>query len=288
MREEYRAGIQSLEEVTTLLRRVRAAHPTAGVYEAADFQWRWRKPRSTDTFPQLFWYDHRGQPEAAVIATDEVDAISLDPILMPDANPDRIDHVVERGLVHATVSGSDVFDFVVDRADDAMIEVLAGRGFTRIEDEMVDSWLPAGARPEISILPSDYRLADRRDMVSVPHHMTARNGPDVEERLRQTQLYRPDLDLVVLDSDDRVASYGLFWFDPETATGLVEPMRTEDNHQGRGLGRHVLTTGINLVFDAGATRIKIAWEPHNLPAHTLYTSIGFNTTRKCARVSRSG
>ena len=286
MLEEHRVGIRYLEEVTTLLQRVRAAHPTAGVFEAADFQWRWGKPRSTDTIPQLFWYDDAGRPEAAVIATDEGDGIDLDPIVMPDAGPDWIAHVVERGLDHANESGFDAVEFVIDRADDIMAGVLAGHGFTIMKDEAVDSWLAASARPATGALHSDYRLANRLDTLSTPHHMSVRNGPDVEERLRQTSLYRADLDLVVLDGDDRAVAYGLFWFDPETATGLVEPMRTEDDHQRRGLARHLLTAGINLLVDAGADRIKIAWEQDNPSAVTLYTSVGFAAVRPCAVVSR--
>jgi GNAT superfamily N-acetyltransferase len=93
--------------------------------------------------------------------------------------------------------------------------------------------------------------------------MIHRSGPDVETRLRQTSLYRPDLDLLVLDSRDGVAAYGLLWFDPETVTGLVEPMRTEDDHQQRGLARHLLTVVIDLLAEAGAVRIKICFEPDN-------------------------
>lgn len=258
----------------------------AGVYEAADFQWWWRKPRSTDSFPQLFWFDDADRPVAAVIATDWGDTIGLDPIVMPDVGLDWIGHVIERGLAHAGESGFEVVDFVIDRADDVMADVLAAHGFTKLEDEMVDSWLAAEARPAISTLHQGYRLTSRLDTLSAPHHMTGRNGPDVEERLRQTSLYRTDLDMVVLDGDDNVAAAGLFWFDPETATGLVEPMRTEDDHQRRGLGRHVLTTGINLLFDAGASRVKIAWDQDNLAAKRLYTSVGFDLVRECAVVSR--
>lgn len=287
MREDHRVGIAYLEEVTTLLQRVRAAHPTAGVFEAADFQWWWRTSRSTDVLPQLFWFDDAGSPEAAVIATDWGDRIGLDPIFMPDAGTDWIAHVVERGLGHANESGLEAVEFAIDRADEVMADVLAGHGFTNLEDELVDSWLASEARPAINALNPDYRLASRIDTLSAPHHMSARSGPDVEERLRQTSLYRGDLDLVVLDSDDRAVAYGLFWFDPETATGLVEPMRTEDDHQRRGLARHVLTSGINSVFDAGADRIKIAWDQENPAARTLYTSVGFNHVRECAVVSRS-
>ena len=287
MREEHRVGILYLEEVTTLLQRVRAAHPTVGQFEAADYQWWWRTPRATDVLPQLFWFDDADSPEAAVIATDWGDAIGLDPIVMPDATPDWIAHIVERGLAHANESGFDAVYFVIDRADDVMADVLAGHGFSTMEDELVESWLAVTDRPATSTLHSDYRLASRLDTLSAPHHMRVRSGPDVEERLRQTPLYRADLDLLVLDSRDRVAAYGLFWFDPETSTGLVEPMRTEDDHQRRGLARHVLTAGINLLVDAGADRIKICFEPDNPASRDLYLSVGFEPVKQCAVVSRT-
>ena len=106
-----------------------------------------------------------------------------------------------------------------------------------------------------------------------------RNHPDIEARLRQASLYRPALDLVVMDDHDDVAAYGLFWYDPETATGLVEPMRTEDNHQRQGLGRHILTRGIGLLANAGATRIKICFEPRNPASKHLYLSVGFEPVK---------
>ena len=287
MREQHRVGIRYLQEVTSLLQRVREAHPTAGVFEAADVQWWWRKPRRTDMLPQLFWFDDAGRPEAAVIATDWGDSIGLDPIVMPDATRDWIAHVVERGLAHADELGFDRVNVVIDPAADFMADVLAGHGLTSVKDEAADSWLAADARPAISTLHPNYRLASRLDTLPAPHHMTVRNGPLVEERLRQTSLYRPDLDLVVLDGDGRAAAYGLFWFDPVTVTGLVEPMRTEDDHQRRGLGRHVLTAGINRLFDAGAERIKIAFRQDNPAARTLYASVGFKSVRPCVVVSRA-
>ena len=275
MREQYRVGVHYLEAATALLQRVRSAHPTKGLYEAADLQWWWRTPRSTDNFPQLFWFDHLGRPEAAVIATDWGDRIALDPIIMPDATPDWVAHVIERGLAHATESGFGAVELEVDRADDVMRAVLASLGFAIKEDGLVETWLAADARPAISPLHADYRLSSRRDTMLRPHHMIKRSGPDVAQRLLQTSLYRSDLDLLILDRDDNHAAYGLFWYDPATATGLVEPMRTEDDHQRRGLARHVLTTGIDLLAKAGAVRIKICFEPGNPASGNLYLSVGF-------------
>lgn len=140
----------------------------------------------------------------------------------------------------------------------------------------------------ISPLPEDYRLSSRLHTMQRPHHMinVERNHPDVEPRLREISLYRPDLDLVVHDSGGKVAPYGLFWHDPETATGLVEPMRTEDDHQRRGLARHILTTGIDLLADAGAERIKICFEPGNPASRSLYLGVGFEPLRQTDVFSR--
>ena len=118
--------------------------------------------------------------------------------------------------------------------------------------------------------------------MSLPHHMISRKRivADVEPRLRQTSLYRADLDLAVYDAGGDPAGYGLFWFDPVTATGLVEPMRTEDEHQQRGLANHILTAGVGLLADAGAERIKICFEPDNSAASHLYLSVGFEPVKQ--------
>jgi len=272
--------------VTTLLQRARSAHPTAGLYEAADLQWWWRTPRSTDNLPQLFWFDDDGRPVAAVIATDWGDHVALDPMVMPDARLDWTAHVIEYGLAHATRSGLEPLSLEADSADDLLRGVLVDHGFTVDEGGLVETWLAASSRPEISPLHAGYRLSHRAGTTNRPHHMVPRSGPDVEARLRQTSLYRPDLDLVIYDDDDSVAAYGLFWYDPETETGLVEPMRTEDAHQRRGLARHVLTTGLDLLSRAGAQRIKICYEPDNPASKHLYLSAGFEIVRTTIVLSR--
>jgi hypothetical protein len=191
MREEHRVGIEALLSATGLLRRVRLAHPTAGLLEAADLQWWWRSPRTTDSVPQLFWFDTQGHPQAAVIATDWGDAVALDAIVMPDARPDEIALVIDRGLAHARALGFGSVDVVVDRADTPMRDLLSTHGFTMADSaglEVVCAWLAADARPSIDPLPEGYRLCSRLDVAPQPHHMIGRNGPDIEARLRQTSL----------------------------------------------------------------------------------------------------
>lgn len=287
MREELRVGLDYLDAVTRLLQRVRSAHPTHGLYQAAELQWWWSVPRSTDGLGQLFWFDDLGRPKAAVIVTDFGDgssAVYEDPTLvvavMPDADPAWVAHVVERGLAHLGEHGIGAAELEVDRADGVMLDVLSGHGFTLKGDGLIECWMDARSNPGISPVPEGYQLLSRRDTTERPHHMAHPSRPDVEQRLQQTSLYRSDLDLVVFDSDDNVAAYGLFWYDPVTATGVVEPMRTVDEHRRRGLARHILTTGVGLLAEAGAERISIGYEPDNPASGHLYRSVGFEQHRQ--------
>ena len=176
----------------------------------------------------------------------------------------------------------------VGHTDDVLRDVLVGHGFEVGDDVVVEAWLAADDRPPISALHEGYRLSNRVATIDRPHHMinAERGHPDPEPRLRETSLYRPDLDLVIHDSSGDVAAYGLFWYDPVSATGLVEPMRTEDAHQRRGLARHVLTTGIALLAEAGATRIKICFEPDNAASTGLYLDVGFAAASAHRRLFR--
>jgi ribosomal protein S18 acetylase RimI-like enzyme len=57
-------------------------------------------------------------------------------------------------------------------------------------------------------------------------------------------------------------------------------MRTEGDHQRRGLARHILTTGVDLLAKAGADRIKIVFESDNQAARALYLSVGFQPVKQ--------
>ena len=51
-------------------------------------------------------------------------------------------------------------------------------------------------------------------------------------------------------------------------------------HRQRGLARHVLTAGIDLLAKVGAERIKIVYEPDNPASGHLYRSVGFEPVKE--------
>lgn len=268
-------GLDYLQAVTTLLQRVRSADPVKGLYEAADMQWWWGRPRPTDSIDQLFWFDESEMPVAAAIITQWKGPVALDPMVMPDADPEFVAEVFAAAITHAAAAGYRDVELEVDRADEVLQQTLTQHGFSFSEESMVEAWIAAGAVPEVSALHEGYRLATRAELGDQPHHMVERNGPHIAERLLQTSLYRTDLELIVLDSEGNYAADCLCWFDPVTATGLVEPLGTEEPHRRKGLARHVLTAGLNLLAQAGAERIKIVYELSNPGSSRLYPDVGF-------------
>ncbi len=277
-RIQEHSGLAYLREVTALLQRARLEHPTEGLWEAADRQWWWRAARPSDEHRQLFWYDDHG-PIAAAVTNTWSSATWLDLMVIPSVRHALLAEVLERGLRLASSLPS--VEMLVDDEDAPLTELLAKAGFSKGAGDAT-AWMPASQRPEIPLLAEGYTLYTRDQNASALHHFARRGGDDVERRLRQTSLYRPDVDLFVTDRDGDIAAYGLFWPDPVTGVGLVEPMRTEDAHQGRGLARHVLTTGISKLIDAGSKRIKVSYEGDNAPAVALYLGVGFERSMTCS------
>jgi GNAT superfamily N-acetyltransferase len=67
VRRELLWGLGRLNATTTVLQRARLADPLGGMWEAADVQWCWRRPRATDELVLPVWIDEVGPVAAAVV-----------------------------------------------------------------------------------------------------------------------------------------------------------------------------------------------------------------------------
>jgi GNAT superfamily N-acetyltransferase len=132
-------------------------------------------------------------------------------------------------------------------------------------------WTPTCAPPIAQV--DDFAIVDRVTRANRPHSMITRNGELVEPRLRQCSLYDLMLNSAVEDADGGLAGYAVFWFDPTTLVGLIEPMRVEDAYKRRGLARVLLTNGLDRLGHKGARRLKVGFGTD--PARNLYVSANF-------------
>jgi GNAT superfamily N-acetyltransferase len=276
--QEVRAsGLAYLELVTDLLQRVRLADADACVWEAADLQWWWRKPRRSDDVEQLFWVDEAG-PVAAVIMTEWERAWGCDCLIVPSAPGVALSTVWARAVQVIEELRLGVVETLARDDDRALRDLVAGSGFSSGERSGT-CWMDADQRSPVAALRDGYAFTDRAQTTDRPHPMRHRNGPEVETRLRQCSLYDPALDLAVQAPDGRIAGYALFWFDPVTQVGLVEPMRVEDEFQRRGLARAMLTEGLDRLSRRGARRLKVGYVTD--AARALYVGAGFHDADSC-------
>ena len=256
---------------------------TDGVWEAADLQWAWRTDQHVDPNGVTFWIADDDNPVAAVVISNR---LGCDLIVGPAES-----HLLPAMWSAAEAALKDMPDADVEMAvrddDLATTAVEVEAGFVADDDVAVSCWLDAADRPQMSDLASGYRLLSRADKSSTAHHMIKRSGEHVAERLSECSLYDPSMDLFVEAPDGSVAAYGLFWPDPITGVGLVEPMRTEDEHQGRGLARHILTAGIERLAAAGCTRMKITYMDDNPASKHIYRSAGFQPAETARSYRRS-
>jgi ribosomal protein S18 acetylase RimI-like enzyme len=275
VREMRVSGLECVSLATELLHRARLADAWAGLWEAADLQWWWRRPRRSDEVGQLFWVDDDDGPVAAAILTEWGQVWGFDPITIGSVPEVTVASVLARGLDLVNALGLADVETLVRDDDVELRRLLTGYGFDPAGDSSGMCWMDADNRPEVAAVAEGFTLVDRRQSQS-PHPMGRRNGSTVEARLRQCSLYDPSLDLAVQASDGQVAGYALFWHDPVTRVGLVEPMRIEDAYQRRGLARALLTEGLRRLAARGARRMKVGYSTDI--AGALYTGAGFRVT----------
>lgn len=275
IREVHASGLDNLALGTALLQRARTADPLAGLWEAADLQWWWRTPRRSDELDQLFWVDDEG-PVAGVLLTDWDGALQCDPVAVPGVSHPPLSVVWAAAVSAVGDLGVGRVEVPVREDDTELLGLVTGMGFAATDERSGTTWMRAQDRPEVVGLPYGFMIQDRAQPTGRSHPMRQRNGNAVEERLRQCSLYDPGLDLEIVSADGDAAGYALFWVDPVTGVGLVEPMRVEEAFQRRGIARALLSAGLDRMAQRGASRFKVGFITD--AARSLYVGAGFRVT----------
>lgn len=241
--ERTASGVEYLGLVTDLLHASREGDPLHGMWEAADFQWWWRRDQHQEPGNQIFEMDG-DRPVAAVVLTDwSAGRWQCDLLFTSRRHSEELEQLWPRALQMMENVGADHLELLTPSEDDELVELAVDEGFVIENPESWTCWMPASDRPEVPALPSGFKLQSRAEFTERPHPMAERNGPQVGVRLAECSLYDPDLDLAVFSPEGELAGYSLYWADPITRVGLVEPMRTQDAFQGRGIARQCSRPG---------------------------------------------
>ena len=156
--------------------------------------------------------------------------------------------------------------------EDSWSKVLMRRSMDR---PVADYSLPAG----FSIRP----LAGERELeayVQLHRAVFGSRNMTVEWRtciLRRPE-YQPDLDLVVVAPDGRLAAFCVGWLDAgleKVPSGQIEPLGVHEDYRGLGLGRAVLSEALQRLFLSGADGVYVETDRHRNAALGLYEEAGF-------------
>jgi mycothiol synthase len=181
-----------------------------------------------------------------------------------------------------------------DQAD--RIRDLEEAGFASQADIGEDSWskvlmarvaeLPAGKHA----VPAGFTIRSLSGETEVEAYVTLHQAAfesknmtvDWRRRTLRRPEYVPDLDLVAVAPDGRLAAFCVCWLDrdsEETASGQIEPLGVHAEFSRLGLGRAILSEGSRRLAKHGARRIYVETDNYRNAALALYESVGFRVIR---------
>jgi mycothiol synthase len=166
--------------------------------------------------------------------------------------------------------------------------LLVGLGFGRDPDHALkmirklDGPLPKRALPDGWTVREVGGEGEWEERVEVHREVwhPSRVTLEAYRRLREAPGYDPRLDLVAVAPDGKFGSYCTCWFDPQSRTGLFEPLGTRQAHRGKGLGKAVMYEGLRRLRELGAQTAFVTAIHDNEAARCLYESAGFETVNR--------
>ncbi len=172
-------------------------------------------------------------------------------------------------------------DIHINDDDLDLQRIASGRGYKRTDgcDQMAH--LDPSAVPTPAPLPDGFRLlslADNNDLRRIDRCLwrgfnhegePPEDGPEEREFMQSAPGFRRDLNIVAEAPDGSFVSYCGMWYEPTNAIAYVEPVATDPDHRGFGLGRACVLEGIRRCGRLGAVQ---AWVGSTIP---FYLALGF-------------
>lgn len=217
--------------------------------------------------------------------------VTVAPWLSKSQQKELLTEMLHHAENHARQYADPIGRLEVDIAqtDGLSREVLESNGYSQGDSMMHSSERSLADIPEVALPegfavrhPNQDELEKRVELhrtvwhpsrVTLESHLSLRNSP----------MYRPDLDLVVVSPEGAFVAYCIVWYDPQTQTGEFEPVGTHPNWRGKGLGKAVLLEGFRRLKALGAKKAIVYFYPDNL---SFYQSAGFKEANQWLRFSK--
>jgi len=182
--------------------------------------------------------------------------------------------------------GRSLVGIYVNEFDEEFKKILRSRGFENIErnNEYMSTFRIRESFPQIA-LPEGFRLQsleDENDLYKIDralwrgfNHEGEPDGELVGRKFMQSAPnFRKDLNIVVVAPDGNYVSYCGMWYEDTHKFGYVEPVATDPDYRGLGLGKAAVLESIRRCKELGATQVYVATNKE------FYIKMGFETIYK--------
>jgi GNAT superfamily N-acetyltransferase len=199
---------------------------------------------------------------------------------------------------HAT--NSDAADIpltiTAPETDTAFIALLTEHGFVRSDDPNMRFHRQSLNRelPEIE-LPEGFTVrsvqeGELEDRVAIHREVWNPSKITLEsyKQLRSSPGYDPDLDIVAVASNGKLAAYAICWHDEVNRSGEFEPVGAREAYRGRGLAKAVLIEAMRRLLARGCETAYVFTTEDRAAAVRLYHSAGFALANHWISFHRTG
>ncbi|HKY46536.1 MAG TPA: GNAT family N-acetyltransferase [Acidimicrobiia bacterium] len=93
-------------------------------------------------------------------------------------------------------------------------------------------------------------------------------------RFMRSPVYDRERDLVAVAPDGRIAAFMVWWSDP-SGIAQIEPFGTHPDFQRQGVGRALITFGLERMRAAGMRTVRVCTDESRERAVSFYSSLGF-------------
>jgi mycothiol synthase len=239
-----------------------------------------------------FWYDSADKLAAVAIVQEAF--LALEYMIHPAADRAILElEIVRWGLQRGQeVANEQATTFPInvwlrdDQPQFDRIKLLEANGLalsTRqsvtLQCDLRDIYLP----DETLLLPDGFQIRPLRGQTEIADyvalHRAAFASTVMREgwRMRTLQMpqYWPELDLVIVAPDGRLAAFCIGWLHPQQPLARIEPMGVHPDFHRLGLGRAILLTLSRRLQMRNVQFVSLHTTADNNPAIRLYESIGF-------------
>jgi mycothiol synthase len=291
----------------------RAADPDGEYPHVGDVQWWFRDASAEDAASWRFWSDEQGRMVAAgQVADDQIFyAVHL------QARGPELEAAIRAWAMgqleqHARRHGEAAYAINDEACEDdpARIALLEREGYVRGDwyflryHRPLDEPIPAPQLPQgfgIRHVAGEPELAERaalhRDSFYPYTSKTYEAATELYGRCMRMPGYDPQLDLVVVAPDGRLAAGCICWMDQANQVGLFEPVGTRPAFRRMGLATALVREGLRRLQAQGATRALVSanhpgTSGGRVPAEFMssrfvFEAAGFRLLRRVFRYSKT-